>query len=339
MSSINKKEYEKLMQIVRAVPGQRLPSERALCESLNLSRGTVRQLLAEAEAKGFIQRRHGSGTYATDFSAESLKTVAILIDAEIKLENDPFFSSMTDSIQRQLQSQGRQCVLHRVSTDTEVIAPVNCDGMVLLGQSAAKILPAVQAMAIPTVGLFIPLAAPSKSRISIIKLDDFQGGRQAAEHLIGQKVTKILFAGRQEILASHLRRDGVLSVCRQEKICLEDVSAKLNYNGGVQAAGRIAELIGNEKMVGVVAANDWMGFGIHVGLLQQNTKNIRERIRMVSFDGLDICSEPSMKIESLKIPMDDISVDAVSELIRLSSNFAAVGRELVYGFVAPWQER
>ncbi len=46
--------------------GSRLPSEPELAEQLGVTRLTVREALANLEATGFTQTRHGSGTYVVD---------------------------------------------------------------------------------------------------------------------------------------------------------------------------------------------------------------------------------------------------------------------------------
>lgn len=46
-------------------PGERLPPERALAESFHASRGTVREALRSLEARGFVTRRVGSGTFVS----------------------------------------------------------------------------------------------------------------------------------------------------------------------------------------------------------------------------------------------------------------------------------
>ncbi len=57
-------------------PGGALPSEPDLAHRTQLSRTTVRRALARLAAEGMIERRHGSGTYATVQGAARVKPVA-----------------------------------------------------------------------------------------------------------------------------------------------------------------------------------------------------------------------------------------------------------------------
>jgi DNA-binding LacI/PurR family transcriptional regulator len=50
----------------RELWGRRLPGEREMAESLGISRGTLQKALAQLEARGTVERRHGSGTYAVE---------------------------------------------------------------------------------------------------------------------------------------------------------------------------------------------------------------------------------------------------------------------------------
>jgi GntR family transcriptional regulator, transcriptional repressor for pyruvate dehydrogenase complex len=62
----------KLLRDGRLVPGDRLPSERALCELFSVSRVTVREALRVLEADGLVQIRVGAkgGAFVTSPSSE-----------------------------------------------------------------------------------------------------------------------------------------------------------------------------------------------------------------------------------------------------------------------------
>jgi GntR family transcriptional regulator len=47
-------------------PGDVLPTEEALCEQFGVSRITVRRALQDLEAGGFVERRHGRGTFVRE---------------------------------------------------------------------------------------------------------------------------------------------------------------------------------------------------------------------------------------------------------------------------------
>ncbi|RSN20881.1 GntR family transcriptional regulator [Streptomyces sp. WAC 05977] len=50
----------------RLPAGSRLPAERALCEQLGISRGSLRQALRVLDSIGYVQVRPGSGTYVRE---------------------------------------------------------------------------------------------------------------------------------------------------------------------------------------------------------------------------------------------------------------------------------
>ncbi len=78
--------------------GQRLPPERELCETLGVSRPTVRETLRSLMAVNILESRHGSGTFVTSLDTQTLTeplrfvmalspaTVAELFEARLLIE-------------------------------------------------------------------------------------------------------------------------------------------------------------------------------------------------------------------------------------------------------------
>lgn len=58
---------EHLLEMLQAhVVGDRLPPERQLAEDLDVSRMTLRAVIDELAREGYVDRRHGSGTYVAE---------------------------------------------------------------------------------------------------------------------------------------------------------------------------------------------------------------------------------------------------------------------------------
>jgi GntR family transcriptional regulator len=58
-------QIQDMIQSGKLKPGELLPSEPELCESVGISRSTVRQAFSHLEEAGFVVRRRGKGTYVS----------------------------------------------------------------------------------------------------------------------------------------------------------------------------------------------------------------------------------------------------------------------------------
>jgi GntR family transcriptional regulator len=69
-STISQRLHDRLGQIIATTtPGDRLPSEPDLAQSLGVSRATLREAMRTFETQGLIRRRQGSGTFVSHPSA------------------------------------------------------------------------------------------------------------------------------------------------------------------------------------------------------------------------------------------------------------------------------
>lgn len=79
-------EYEKALQYIYGLirdgsvhPGERLPTERAVSETLGISRNSTREALSILLAMGMIERRQGSGNYVSDHFGPALKQMIYMM--------------------------------------------------------------------------------------------------------------------------------------------------------------------------------------------------------------------------------------------------------------------
>lgn len=118
-------------------PGDRLPSERELSETLNVGRSSVREALRSLELLGLIETRKGEGTFLADFRNHSLVEILssfILTNEQsqedvietmkmielaglmLLLEKDaPFFSPSLDGQQSFRREQFFQAVFEQIN--------------------------------------------------------------------------------------------------------------------------------------------------------------------------------------------------------------------------------
>lgn len=79
----------------RFEPGERLPSERELAERFDVSRNTIREILATLEWFRFVERRPSSGVYLrAEVSDPSLETLVLLSGLGLELNEQEVLQSM-----------------------------------------------------------------------------------------------------------------------------------------------------------------------------------------------------------------------------------------------------
>jgi DNA-binding LacI/PurR family transcriptional regulator len=315
-----------LRRLVQKSVGRRLPSERVLASALNISRPSLRALLAQLQREGLVEARPKSGTYVLDDRESRLKRIVLLVDEDLKLNDDPFILTIVDRLQREIQSIGARCIVERCASGERALNLE--DGVLTLGMAARSLIDARRSEDPPMVGLFLDESARPNRRASIFQLDDRDAGRTAAERLIGRGCRNIVFAGRRDLPVSRDRLAGAGDAAAIAGVGLHFVSAHLNCAAGI-GVGRDLELLDELDSAGLIATNDWLALGLRMGMRDRKSAVARE-IPIVSFDGLSVVQDPFLAIESLAVPIDDIARDAIEELRRLHRSPAASGRTVRY---------
>jgi len=321
-----KSPRERLESLIASQPGSRLPSERDLAERFAIGRPALRQLLADCAGRGLIHRRHGSGTFAVDPQVPRLARVALIIDARIRLGDDPFFAVAVDALQHELQGCGAQCQLLRHAPGQAPPAPGAVgDGAVLLGSACGELLGAWPQDA--AVVAWLIAAAPSpQGRASLIELEDEAAGAAAVAYHLAQGCRQLRFVGHDQHPSPRARLAGARRAAVAAGISLELVPSGMNYEDGVAVAGDL--VAGNAVSrttfgLGLIAANDWLAAGLHVGLARHGLS-----AGIIGFDGLPLAA--ALGLPSLAVPIATIASDTIAELARLILRPGLAGRRLTY---------
>ena len=106
--SLNMRVEEALEELVnRCKPGDRLPSEEELARQMDISRGTLREVLRTLIDRGVIVRKHGIGTFVNDKQTliesglevlESLDSMAERLGYQISLRDVTIQKKGADSV-------------------------------------------------------------------------------------------------------------------------------------------------------------------------------------------------------------------------------------------------
>lgn len=315
-----------LRELVGRMAGQRLPGERELAEQLQVSRPTLRSWLDILEQEGSIQRRQGSGTYAVDEQAgPALRSISLLIDASLKLGDDPFVSLLVDQLLASIQAEHMQCSIERISSDQASLRLK--DGVILIGQAGQTLIQRISALGIPIVSMLLTSEVTSHVRASILQTADREAGAEAAAYLLRAGCQQLLFIGKQEVSASWERWQGAQQTAQQAGCAIDFRNCSLNYQAGLRMGRELAETQTSARR-GIIATNDWLALGVRTGLLGKGIP--LEQSPLVSFDGLAMTEDPALGIASLQIPIAIMMEDAIKELQRLARHRLPAGRTVRY---------
>jgi DNA-binding LacI/PurR family transcriptional regulator len=321
-----------LHDLVRKNPGIRLPPERELSESLGVGRSKLRMILRKMQAKELIEARRGSGNYAVDPARRGVRTISLLIDSEIKLGDDPFFSLLFEHLQRAIEGAALGCNVTRIGAE-KLTAPVLTDGAITLGSAGREIADIAAFSDVPLVAMMPGGHMRPNKRTSIVLLDDYKAGREAAEILLKLGCDEVVFFGRLAVDAANERHRGAEEECWRAGIGMSLVETSLNYIGGRSASMTLP--LTYRRNTGFIAANDWMGVGLRSGLSLNKTVRDPQSLPIVSFDGLPVSSEPSLRITSFRVPIGEIASDTVAEIFRIANSPGSAGRTLLYPLQNP----
>ncbi|MFT5756306.1 MAG: DNA-binding LacI/PurR family transcriptional regulator [Alteromonadaceae bacterium] len=241
--------------------------------------------------------------YKVDKNASNLRsqqsdTIALLLFEELTTNNsaiNPFFLSMLGSITRACSKRGYDLLVSFQQASTDWHADFEnsnkADGLILLGYGdyVDYEIKLVQLIAQNT--HFVRWGAEVKNLPLIsVGCDNFQGGKEATEHLIKQGKNKLAFLGSASSHAPEFF-DRYKGHCQALKDNHLVANQSLQFNAlhtedaGYSAACEL--LASGEKFDGIFAACDLIAIGA-MRALQEHNIHIPEQVAIVGFDDIAI---------------------------------------------------
>ncbi|HKT56064.1 MAG TPA: substrate-binding domain-containing protein, partial [Microbacterium sp.] len=168
-----------------------------------------------------------------------------------------------------------------------------------------------------------------------VAVDDLEGGRLAAEHLLQLGRRRLMFAGGPISLrqVSDRLEGAQRAVAGCPGATLEFVGTEaLTVEDGRRAAERITARDAAGRPDAVFAANDLIALGLLQGLLQTREIRVPDDIALIGYDDIEFAAAAVVPLSSIRQPAQLIGATAVELLLGLEPESAADGerRHVVY---------
>lgn len=328
----------------RLKTGEKLPTEKELCEQFSSSRETVRKALRELESAAVIEKIQGSGSYvkgragAKPTATHNMAVITTYINTHI-------FPSILRGIENVATQSGYTIFLkatnNSVASERAIlssIAPLMIDGIIVEGTKTTFYNPNLDFYRnyldanIPIVfinGYYPDLFSQNEQRdkIAYVVADDYNGGYRLVSELVRQGHKKIGAIFKSDDIQGQRRYSGYLD-------------AMMHYDVGFLDENVVwfnteTKLCACEKLI----SPDWLGGldavicyndEIAAQLLELMRKTGQSEIAVRSFDGIYPEKFSGYDFKSLLHPKEELGVTAVRLLIDMMQG--GPGKEIVL----PW---
>lgn len=173
---------------------QKIPTEIELAERFQVSRGTVRQTLAELVKEGAIYKKHGLGTFFSGKHTDEARAQSGLIGVLTPVMFSYIYPRVIKGIHDVLAQSGYNLVVAELGRDSEKrflhlerILTRGLEGLIFEPHSGSKRFQDTREFALLK-SLTIPVVVMGwvfeNSGVSCVSLDDMEGGFRATAYLI-----------------------------------------------------------------------------------------------------------------------------------------------------------
>lgn len=308
--------------------GDRIPSESDLAVKFTLSRFTVRRAIEILTNEGFLEKRHGSGTYVKAMNPHQNRSGVIGIITTYL--DDYIFPSIIRGIETVLTQH--KYTLNLAITENKVekenaclraMLNQNVEGLIIEGTKSALVNPNIGLLEIFR-SRNIPVVFIDSNYIdydsSYVLMDDEKSGKMVAEYLINHGHKKIGGIFKSDDIQGLRRYRGMEKVMQSRNLPVDE-NAILWYttedvkNIFTEDYDRLF-LRRFKNCTALICYNDQIAVN-SIYTLERNGIHIPDDMSIVGFDNSDLCEVSPVKLTSVTHARDKMGEQAANALLKL----------------------
>jgi LacI family transcriptional regulator len=168
-----------------------------------------------------------------------------------------------------------------------------------------------------------------------VAVDDVQGGRLAADHLLERGHRRIAFIGGSSGLPQvQERHEGVEAAVREIFGSTEYLTVlspeTLTVAGGREAGARIVGMPAAQRPTAAVCANDLIALGLLQSLVVGGRMLVPDEIAIIGFDDISFASAAAVPLSSMRQPSGMIGRTALRILLEETADRELIPRQTVF---------
>lgn len=295
-------------------PGDAFPSYREWMKRLGASERAVRSALEELQRQGKIAREQGRGTFVLEIAAKKSTGIVGISGAQFSADARAYWNPFLEGVQRVANGNDIQLMLLNYRSDIDWD---KMDGMIIhrtnlpYSQEVLRTLP-------PTMPAIAALVAVPE--MPSVVVDDYQGSRALAEHLVGLGHRRIAYMydhrSKLRLLAYHDALEAAGIVFEDEWLCpfyLGDESYAQRGHDSMQEwlQGRWQET----GCTALLTQNDDTAIGA-IRALREAGISVPDEVSVTGFDDTEIGRYFSPAITTVSVPLEQIGATAMELLLR-----------------------